>query len=74
MSEKLNRRHADSVRKLIQTQRIVQEMDKHFMGEREMSSTQVRVGEIMLNKSIPNLQAIAEVNEQGELCPVSWDK
>ena len=74
MSERLNKRQADSARKLIRVQRIIQEFDKHFMGEREMSNTQVRAGDILLNKSIPNLQASAEANEQGELCPVSWDK
>lgn len=58
MAERLNKRQADSARSLIQTQRTLQELQKHVFGERDMSSTQIRAAEVLLNKSLPNLQAV----------------
>ena len=57
MAARLNRRHQDDVRKKIQSNRILEELTKHVDGKREMTSTQVRAAEILLNKSIPNLQS-----------------
>ena len=65
MAERLNKRQADSARNLIQTQRIVQELDRVVMGDREMSSQQIRAAEILLNKSLPNLQS-TELDMGGE--------
>lgn len=63
MAARLNRRHQDSVRQKIQANRIVEELTKHVYGKREMTSTQVRAAEILLNKSISNLQSTEAVIE-----------
>jgi hypothetical protein len=59
MAARLNPRHQEMVRDKIQAIRIVEELDKHFMGDRDMTQTQLRAAEILLNKSVPNLQSMA---------------
>ena len=36
---------------------IVERLAKHIVGELELSSTQIRAAEILLNKTLPNLSA-----------------
>lgn len=67
MAERLNKRQAESARQLIQTQRIVQELHKLIDGEREMTSQQLRAAEILLSKSLPNLQSTELTSDDGGL-------
>ena len=39
----------------IQASQIVNGFMKHFNGERELSATQIKVGEILLRKVVPDL-------------------
>lgn len=70
MAERLNKRQAESARQLISTQRVIQELHKCVDGEREMSSQQVQAARILLDKSLPNLQA-TELEHSGEGLTVS---
>jgi hypothetical protein len=63
MAARLNRRHQDLVRAKIQASQIINRLRKHIEGEVELSATQVRAAEILLNKSLPNLQATEAVIE-----------
>jgi len=36
---------------------IADRLDKHILGEVEMTATQIRAAEILLNKTLPNLSA-----------------
>jgi hypothetical protein len=45
------------VRTKIQASQIINRLKKHVDGEVELTSTQVRAAEILLNKSLPNLQS-----------------
>ncbi len=54
--KKLN--HDTRTREKIQTTQLVNRLAKHAVGEVEMTSTQIRAAEILLNKTLPNLQAI----------------
>lgn len=58
MAERLNKRQIDSARELIRAQRYIQELDRHIVGDREMSATQIRAAEILLKKSVPDLSSI----------------
>ena len=74
MAARLNRRHQDSIRQKIQANRLVEELTKFVDGKREMTSTQLRAVEILLNKSIPNLQSVThDVEEASPLAQVLAD-
>ena len=58
MAARLNKLHQDDVRKKIQTSQLLNRLTDHALGEIELSNTQVRAIEILLKKSIPDLQSI----------------
>ncbi len=67
--------HSKRVRARIQTSQLITRLETNALSDEEIMTTgQIQSARICLDKSMPNLQASAEVNEQGELCPVSWDK
>ena len=57
---------SEQTRLRIQTTMLVERLTKHILGECDMSSTQVRAAQILLNKSLPDLQSI-EVGMEGGL-------
>lgn len=62
VAAKLNTRQADSVRKHIQCSRIVQELQKGFDGLRTFTPEQLKIAQILLDKSMPSLKA-SEINQ-----------
>ena len=65
MAARLNKRHSDMVRSKIQATQIINRLQNHIDGIIDLSSTQVRSAEILLNKSVPNLQSVTHDVEQG---------
>ena len=59
MAVRLNKRHSDLVRSKIQASQLINRLTDHALGEVELTQTQIRAIEILLNKSVPNLAAIA---------------
>lgn len=53
----LRPRHQDEIRQKIQTTQIINRLHKAIDGEVELTSTQVSCAKILLDKSLPNLQA-----------------
>ena len=51
-------RHDESVRLKIKVGRIIDELHRHYFGERDMSATQLAAAKILLAKAIPDLQAV----------------
>lgn len=57
-------------------------MMKHAKGENEMSATQIRAAEILLNKTLPNLTATelkaevsqATISDTPEMTKEEWQK
>jgi hypothetical protein len=47
--------HSEVTRERIRAGVIIDRFQKHFMGELDLSATQIRVGEILLRKVIPDL-------------------
>lgn len=64
MAARLNYRHAQSTRDLIDAQGIVQRLNMHIRGDIELSKTQVAAAKILLDKSIGN--APSEINIGGQ--------
>lgn len=52
-----------TTRDRIQTSMLLNRLEKHVLGDVEMSATQLRAAEILLKKSLPDLQAIEHSGE-----------
>tara|TARA_R110000765_G_scaffold177764_1_gene283149 strand:- start:1261 stop:1533 length:273 start_codon:yes stop_codon:yes gene_type:complete len=57
MAARLNTRQADSTRSKIKSRRVIEELQRYFDGEREMTMGQLRAAQILLDKSMPSLKA-----------------
>ena len=49
------KRDIDNWKEKIKTSQIINGFMKHFNGEQPLSSTQIKVGEILLRKVVPDL-------------------
>lgn len=57
MAARLTKRLADQTRDAIKTSMLVNRLTDHALGDIEMSQTQIRAAEILLNKTLPNLKS-----------------
>ena len=57
MAAPLRKTRQDEVRQKIQASQLINRLQAHADGKVEMSATQVRAAQILLDKSIPNLVA-----------------
>jgi hypothetical protein len=55
----MRKTHQDDVRAKIQTSQLINRLTDHALGTIELSPTQVRAIEILIKKTLPDLQAIA---------------
>ncbi|MCP4465871.1 MAG: hypothetical protein GY813_03850 [Halieaceae bacterium] len=74
MAARLNKRQADSARAHIQANRIVEELQRHLHGEREMTATQIRAAQILLDKSLPNLQSTELQGDLEGQFKIEWNR
>lgn len=58
MAARIRKQHQDEVRARIQTSQLVNRLTDHALGKIELTNTQVRSIEILLKKSIPDLQSV----------------
>lgn len=58
MAARIRKHHQDEVRARIQTSQLVNRLTDHALGKVELGATQVRAIEILLKKSIPDLQSV----------------
>ena len=59
MAERLRKLHQDDVRAKIQTSQLINRLTDHALGTVELSQTQVRAIEILIRKTLPDLQAVS---------------
>jgi hypothetical protein len=59
MAERMRKTHQDDVRAKIKTSQLVNRLTDHALGTVELSPTQVRAIEILIKKTLPDLQAIS---------------
>lgn len=71
MAARLNPRHQDFVRAKIQSQRLIDSLQRHVDGEYEMSPTQIQAAKILLDKSVSNAPTKVDANIDGELAITS---
>lgn len=58
MAARLRKGHQDEIRSKIQTSQLINRLTEHALNGLELSPTQVRAIEVLLKKSVPDLQAI----------------
>jgi hypothetical protein len=67
MPARLNRRHQDMVRQKIQATQLINGLQKHIDGDREMSATQIQASKILLDKALSNAPTVvAGMGDEGE--------
>lgn len=67
MAIRLNRNHAELVRKKIQVSQLIKRLQDHAFGRTEMTKTQVQAASFLINKVTPNPPEQKDVNVSGEL-------
>lgn len=58
---------SENTRKRIQTTMLVERLQKHVLEDLDLSQTQIRAAEILLKKTLPDLQTIEHVGDEGGL-------
>ena len=56
----------ENTRMKIKTSQIINRLTNHILGELELSSSQVRAAEVLLNKTLPNLAAQHNTEDNGK--------
>ena len=73
---KLTRRQAENARAAIKVGLLLDRLDKASRGEVDMSPTQIKASQILLDKSLPTLQAIesTQVEDKPEMSAEDVDQ
>jgi len=58
MAARIRTKHQDEVRAKIQASVLIGLLESHAMGETELSASRIKAIELLLKKSIPDLQSI----------------
>lgn len=66
--------HPDKVRERIQTSQLVNRLTNHALGKCDMGPTQVRAAEILLRKSLPDLQQMQITGAEGGPLLCKWQE
>ena len=65
MAARIRTKHQDEVRARIQASVLIGLLESHAMGETELSASRIRAIELLLKKSIPDLQSV-EITGDGD--------
>lgn len=58
MAARLRKNHQEEIRTKIQASVLVSRLMGHVEGKNQMSPSQIRAAEVLLNKSLPNLSDV----------------
>jgi hypothetical protein len=50
--------HQDDVRAKIQTSQLLNRLEKHALGDLDLSATQIKAIEVLVRKTLPDLSAV----------------
>ena len=65
MPARLNPRHTEMVRQKIQASVIIDRLQKHVMGKLDLSASQIKAAEALLDRSVPKIAQIQHTGENG---------
>lgn len=71
MAARLNPRHTEMVRQKIQAGVLIDRLQKHAQGKVEMTSSQIKAAEILLDRSVPKIAQIQHTGADGGAIQVS---
>jgi hypothetical protein len=57
MAARLKPRHQDEIRDKIKTSQLINRLENHALEELDLKPSQIKAIEILLNKTLPNLQS-----------------
>lgn len=63
MAARLLKHHQDSVRDKIRASYLVNRLQDHFAGKIELTPSQIRAAEILLDRCVPKMSAIEHTGE-----------
>jgi hypothetical protein len=72
-ARKVKIRHDDETRAKIQASQIINRLTDHMLGNCQMEATQVRAAEILLRKSLPDLQSVEMSGPDGGAVNISFN-
>ena len=72
MAARLNPQHDAHTRAKIQTSQLINRLGKIANGEADCTPTQLKAAEILLRKSLPDLQSVTISGEGGGPITVTW--
>ena len=75
MAARLRKTHQDDVRSKIKTSQLVNRLTEHALGLVDLSATQVRAIEVLIRKTLPDLQSVdlsATDGTLGEAGAYAW--
>jgi hypothetical protein len=65
MAARMRKMHQDDVRAKIKTSQLINRLTNHALGTVDLSATQVRAIEVLIRKTLPDLQAVELSGEDG---------
>lgn len=65
MAARLRTTHQDDVRAKIKTSQLINRLEDHALGDLDLTATQIKAIEVLIRKTLPDLQAIAHSAEKG---------
>jgi len=66
MAARLNPRHSEMVREKIRASVLIDRLQKHVVGEIEMTATQIAAANTLLDRSVPKLSQIQHVGDDDQ--------
>lgn len=72
MAARKNIVHDENTRMKIQASQLINRLTKHALGEVEMTASQVRAIEILLKKTLPDLQSIELTGDPENPIETKW--
>ncbi len=63
MAARLNPRHSETVRAKIQASVLIDRLQKHAEGKLEMTDSQIKAAQTLLDRSVPKLSQIQHVGD-----------
>lgn len=73
MAERLRKRHQDDVRTKIQASQLINVLQNHALGvTNELSPSRIKAIEVLLRKSLPDLQSVEHTGEGGGPVDMNW--
>lgn len=68
MGKRINRPfHNEKTREKIRTTQILKRIQDHVLGKIELKNSQVKCGEILLRKTLPDLHQVQGAGEDGQI-------